>query len=71
MYTAVYKKVKGGYVAWIEEISGVNTQGKTKREAEENLQDALKMILDVRRMLSRKELHGAKVIRESFSLATK
>ena len=69
MYTAVYKKVRGGYIAWIEEISGVNTQGKTKREAEENLQDALKMILDVRRSLARKELHGAKVIRESFSLA--
>jgi len=68
MYTAVYKKVRGGYVAWIEEISGVNTQGKTKRETEENLKDALRMILETRRMLARKELRGAKVVRESLSM---
>lgn len=66
MYTAVYKKVRGGYAAWIEEISGVNTQGKTKREARENLQDALKMMLEVQRELSRKGTRGEKVEREKF-----
>ena len=30
--TAVYKKVKEGYIAWIEEIPGVNTLGATKKE---------------------------------------
>lgn len=69
MYTAVYQKVRGGYIAWIEEISGVNTQGKTKREAQENLQDALKEVLAARRMLARKETRGSKVTREPFSLA--
>lgn len=68
MYTAVYQKVRGGYIAWIEEISGVNTQGKTKREAQENLQDALKLMLEVRRDLAKKELRGVKVTREEFSL---
>ena len=41
MYTAVYEKVPQGYIAWIEEMPGVLTQGKTKRETEENLRDAL------------------------------
>lgn len=42
MYTAVYEKVPQGYVAWLEEIPGVLTQGKTKRETEENLKDAFR-----------------------------
>jgi predicted RNase H-like HicB family nuclease len=67
MYTAVYKKVRGGYAAWVEEIAGVNTQGKTKREAQKNLKDALKLMLETRRMLSRKESRGEKVTRERFS----
>jgi predicted RNase H-like HicB family nuclease len=39
---------EGGYSAYIEEIPGVNMQGKTKEEAEENLRDALAMILESR-----------------------
>ena len=53
MYTAIYKKVHRGYVAWIEEIPGVNTQGATKNEAGENLRDALKEFLAARRALTR------------------
>ncbi len=65
MYTAVYKKVRGGYVAWIEEIPGVNTQGNTKREAEDNLRDALREFILVRRMLTKKESRRSSgVIRE-------
>ncbi len=44
--TAVYKKVKEGYIAWIEEIPGVNTQGATKKQTEQNLEEALQMILE-------------------------
>ena len=53
--TAVYKKVKQGYIAWIEEIPGVNTQGATKKETAENLEEALQLILETNRMLSRKQ----------------
>ncbi len=45
-FTAVYQKSGNHYIAWIEEISGVNTQGKTKSEAKENLKEALMLILD-------------------------
>lgn len=70
MYTAVYEKVPQGYIAWIEEIPGVNTQGKTKHEAQENLKDALKLMLEVLRDDARKETRGRKnVTREKFGVS--
>lgn len=67
-FTAVYKKQGRWYVGWIEEIPGVNTQGKTLKEAKENLRDALGLILEVTRALSSKEA-GPKAIREAVHLA--
>jgi predicted RNase H-like HicB family nuclease len=55
MLTAVYKKVRSGYIAWVEEIPGVNTQGHTKLEVRENLEDALKEFIAARRMLTKRE----------------
>ena len=42
--TARYKKSGNWYLGWIKEIPGVNTQGKTLKEAEENLKEALLLI---------------------------
>ncbi len=67
--TAVYKKSGKWYLGWIEEIPGVNTQGKTLQETKENLKEALLLILETNRMLSQKSLVGQKVIRETLSLA--
>ncbi|MFA5764040.1 MAG: type II toxin-antitoxin system HicB family antitoxin [Candidatus Paceibacterota bacterium] len=47
-FTAVYKKSGKWVTAWIKEISGVNTQGRTKLEAKENLEEALKLILETK-----------------------
>lgn len=58
MLTAIYKKVRSGYVAWVEEIPGVNTQGYTKSEARENLEDALREFVAARRMLTKRENAG-------------
>jgi predicted RNase H-like HicB family nuclease len=70
MYTAVYEKVPQGYIAWLEEVPGVLTQGKTKREAQENLKDAFKEFMLAHRLLSRKETKGKKTItRERFVLS--
>ena len=41
-FTAVYKKSGKWYLGWIEEIPGVNTQGRTLRETRENLREALR-----------------------------
>lgn len=39
-------------MAWLEEIPGVNTQGRTQKEAKENLKEAVKLILETNRALT-------------------
>ena len=50
--TAVFMKVPEGYVAFIEELPGANTQGKTLEEARENLREAVAMVLDANRAMT-------------------
>lgn len=65
MLTAIYKKVRTGYVAWVEEVPGVNTQGTTKAETRENLADALREFVAARRMLTKREsARGGTLMRE-------
>ena len=51
-FTAVYHKEGDNYSAWVEEVPGVNTQGKTMTEAKSNLKDALSMMLETNKILS-------------------
>ncbi len=63
--TAVYLKApEGGYVAFVEELPGANTQGETLEEARENLREAVELVLEANRMLSVEDLVGTDVIRE-------
>jgi len=48
---AVYKRNGKWYIGWVEEISGVNTQGRTIKETKSNLREALMMIVEARRGL--------------------
>jgi len=66
--TAVFEKAEeGGYIAYIEEIPGVNTQGETILEAKENLYEALQLVLEVNRELSQKCSLSKNVIKESLN----
>jgi predicted RNase H-like HicB family nuclease len=67
-YTAVYKKSGHWYAAWIEEISGVNTQGRTLKEARENLKEALSLILETNRLLNRPKTKKG-IIREALVIS--
>lgn len=51
-FTAVVEKKGRWYVAWVQEISGVNTQGRTLPEARRNLKEALQLILEENRRLA-------------------
>ena len=60
-FTSVIEKRGKWFVAYVEEIPGVNTQGKTLAEARRNLKDALKLILEANRdLLSRDRSPDAK-----------
>ena len=67
--TAVFEEHEDWFVAYLEEIPGVNTQGKTKEEARANLEDALEMFLEANRELARQDISGkAGVTEEPFDL---
>ena len=51
-FTAVIQKRNRWYVAYVEEIPGVNTQGRTLAEARQNLKEALRPILETNRQLA-------------------
>jgi predicted RNase H-like HicB family nuclease len=67
--TAVYRKVPEGYVAFVEELPGANTQGATLEEARENLREAVGLVLEANRALAEEQLADAEVIREAFELS--
>jgi len=66
--TAVFLKVPEGYVGFVEELPGANTQGETLEEARANLGEAVAMVLDANRALSAESLEGTEVIRETLIL---
>jgi predicted RNase H-like HicB family nuclease len=49
--TAVYQKQGAWYLGWVEEVPGVNTQGKTMVEAKANLKEALQLVLEANKAL--------------------
>jgi predicted RNase H-like HicB family nuclease len=66
--TAVFRKVPEGYIGFVEELPGANTQGATLDEARTNLAEAVHLVLEANRALSEEELRGTDVIREPLRL---
>jgi predicted RNase H-like HicB family nuclease len=68
-FTAVYRSVPEGFIAFVEELPGANAQGSTLDEARANLQEAVALVLEANRVLAEEDLVGASVIRERFPLS--
>ena len=68
--TAVFKKVPEGYIAWVEELPGANTQGRTLEETRENLQEAIRLVFEANRELTERDLQDGEVLKESVPLAS-
>ena len=66
--TAVYRKVDEGYIGFVEELPGANSQGATLAEARANLQEAAVLVLEANRQLTEESLQGEDVIREPLAL---
>ena len=63
--TAVFEPAEeGGFIAYVEELPGANTQGETLEEARANLAEAVALLLDTNRDLAEREIAGRTVIRE-------
>jgi predicted RNase H-like HicB family nuclease len=62
--TAVFQQVSEGYIGFVEELPGANTQGSTLEEARANLEEAISLVMDANRTLAEESLTGQNVIRE-------
>ncbi len=49
--TAVYERVQSGYVGYVEELPGANTQGSTLEETKANLREAIELVFEANRQL--------------------
>ncbi|MGC1679187.1 MAG: type II toxin-antitoxin system HicB family antitoxin [Candidatus Binataceae bacterium] len=66
-FTAVFREVpEGGYIAFVEELPGANTQAATLDLARQYLKEAVALVLDANRALAEESLKGVKVIKESL-----
>ena len=54
--TAVFQKVPLGYIGFVEELPGANSQGATLEEVRANLAEAVELILEANRALVEKFL---------------
>lgn len=57
-FTAVFRSDGDWWAAYVEELPGANTQGRTLDEARENLKEAAKLILEVNREISTENYCG-------------
>ena len=68
-FTGIFEQEGDWWIASVEEIPGVNTQGHTIEEARENLKEAVKLIIKANRELARRETAGKTIIREELKVA--
>ena len=67
--TKVFQQVPDGFIGFVEELPGANTQGKTLEETRANLEEAILLVLEANRSLAEERIQGQDVIREAISLS--
>ena len=70
--TAIFEEAEeGGYIAYVAELPGANTQGETLDEVRENLSEAMELILNANREEFEKNFSSSgRVTRETLILRT-
>ena len=68
--TAVFEEAEeGGYIAYIEEIAGANSQGDSLDEAKKNLMEVLELLMETQKQISQHGIGQKKVIKEQVEFA--
>jgi transcriptional regulator with XRE-family HTH domain len=63
-FTAVFERDGGWWIGYVEELPGANAQGESLQECRENLREAVSLVLEANRELTRREFEGSEVVRE-------
>ncbi len=66
--TAIYRKVPEGYIGFVEEVPGANTQGATLEEARANLREAVVMLIEENRASIEEAVEDGEVTRETLQV---
>lgn len=66
--TAVFQKSAYGYIGYVEELPGANTQGETMEETKRNLIEAIRLVLEANRQMAEEEQRDKEVIKEDFGV---
>ena len=64
--TAIFEKSPQGYIGYVEELPGANTQGATLEETKKNLIEAIHLVLEANRQLVEESISGKEIIKESL-----
>lgn len=67
-FTAVYQRDGEWWIGFVEELPGANGQGESLEEARESLREAVSLVLEANRELTRTEFEGGDVVREPLSV---
>ena len=68
--TGIFEKVPSGYIGYVEELPGANTQGATLEEAKANLREAVELVLEANRQMAEEEIGGREMLRAEIAVVT-
>ncbi|MEW5767394.1 MAG: type II toxin-antitoxin system HicB family antitoxin [bacterium] len=68
--TAVFEKSPQGYIGYVEELPGANTQGATLEETKMNLIEAIQLVIESNRQLVEEDIWGKEIIRQPLGMIT-
>ena len=67
--TAIFQKVPEGFIGFVQELPGANSQGATLDETRASLEEAVRLVLEANRTLAEERLEGREVIREPLRIS--
>lgn len=68
--TAVFERSPQGYIGYVQELPGANTQGATLEEAKMNLIEAVQLVIEANRQLAEEDALGKEIVREPLGTIT-
>ena len=68
--TAIFEKSSQGYIGYVEELPGANTQGITLEETKKNLIEAVHLVFEANRQLAEENILEREIIKEPFGTVT-
>ncbi len=67
-FTATIEKRGKWYVGYVDEVPGANTQGRTIKEVQDNLEEAVRLVLEAQKELASREPPAEKALKRTITV---